>query len=323
MTLESQILIAVGLDLVLGDPRWLPHPVKGIGRLAASLEWVARRLIPWTTVAGIVTALAVCVTVGVTAWGAIRVAGMAHPIAADVVSIVLIYTAVAARDLTRHSMAVFRPLVAGDLGEARNQVGKMVGRDTDGLDEVDVTRATVESVAENTVDGVTGPLFWSIIAGPVGAMVYRAVSTLDSTFGYKNEQYAEFGWASARIEDVVTFIPARLTAPVVALAAIPLRQRPILSLRILRRDGRNHASPNAGLAEAAVAGALGVQLGGLNFYGGQPVATPKIGEPKVPLSARHILLANALMFVTTGCFLAAGLIARVAAVHLWCLWRTV
>jgi len=323
MRLEYQILIAVGLDLVLGDPRWLPHPVKGIGWLAARLEWLTRRLIPWARMAGVVTALVVCVTVGAAAWGAIRVAGMAHPIAADVVSIVLIYTTVAARDLARHSMAVFRPLAAGDLDEARKQVSMMVGRDTDGLNEADVTRATVESVAENTVDGVTAPLFWSIVAGPVGAMVYRAVSTLDSTFGYKNERYAKFGWASARMDDVAACIPARLTAPVVALAAIPLRQRPILSLRILFRDGRNHSSPNAGLAEAAVAGALGVQLGGLSYYGGQPQEKPTLGDGIVSLSARHIVLANALMFVTAGCFLAVGLIARVAAVHFWCLWRNV
>lgn len=241
MRLEYQILIAIGLDLVLGDPRWLPHPVKGIGWLCARLEWLTRRLIPWTTVAGIVTALAVCVAVGMTAWGAIRVAGMVHPVAGDIVSIVLIYTTVAARDLARHSMAVFRPLVSGDLVEARKQVGKMVGRDTDELDEANVTRATVESVAENTVDGVTAPLFWTLIAGPVGAIVYRAVSTLDSTFGYKNERYAEFGWASARMDDVAAFIPARLTAPIVALAAILLRQRPVLSLRILRRDGRGRS----------------------------------------------------------------------------------
>jgi len=322
MRLEYQILIAVGLDLVLGDPRWLPHPVKGIGWLCARLEWLTRRLIPRPRMAGVVTALAVCVTVGVAAWGMIRVAGMAHPIAADIVSIVLIYTTVAARDLARHSMAVFRPLVAGDLVEAREQVGTMVGRDTDRLDESDVTRATVESVAENTVDGVTAPLFWSMIAGPVGAMVYRAVSTLDSTFGYKNERYVEFGWASARMDDVAAFIPARLTAPIVALAAILLRQRPLLSLRILRRDGRKHSSPNAGLAEAAVAGALGVQLGGLSIYGGQPLAKPTLGEAEVPLTARHILLANALMLATTGWFLAVGLITRFASVHLWCLWRT-
>ena len=323
MNLEYQILIAVALDLVLGDPQWLPHPVRGIGRLAACCEWLTRRWIPWARISGIVTVLLVCTTVGAAAWTAIRVAALVHPIAADVVSIVLIYTTVAARDLARHGMAVFRRLMAGDLDGARGQVGRIVGRDTGQLDESGVIRATVESVAENTVDGVTAPLFWAMVAGPVGAIAYRAVSTLDSTFGYKNDRYIEFGWASARTDDAAAFLPARLTAPLVALAAATLGGRPALSLRIFLRDGRKHSSPNAGLAEAAVAGALGVRLGGVNYYGGRRRTTPAIGEANVALSARHIPLANALMFVTTGWFLALGLISRIMLIHTWCFWGTV
>ena len=220
MRLEYQILSAVAIDLVLGDPRWLPHPVRGIGRLALWLEAVVaprawgRRELPacWRRLPRILL-------VGLATWGAIRLAAAVHPWAADAVSIFVIYTTIAARDLARHSMAVFRPLVAGDLVEARRRVGAIVGRDTQQLDEAGVVRAAVESVAESTVDGVTAPLFFAAIAGPVGAMVYRAVNTLDSMFGHQDDRYRQFGWAAARIDDLANYLPARLTAPLICLAA--------------------------------------------------------------------------------------------------------
>ena len=180
-----------------------------------------------------------------------------------------------------------------------------------------VIRAAVESVAESTVDGVTAPLLFAVVAGPVGAMVYRTINTLDSMFGHRDATYCEFGWASAGIDDLANYIPARCTAPLVCVAAALLRLRPWLALKTLRRDGRKHASPNAGLTEAAMAGALGVQLGGRNCYGGQPVESPRIGEPIVPLCPNHIRLANVLMFTTAGLFSAVCLGMRVGAIHLW------
>jgi adenosylcobinamide-phosphate synthase len=188
MRLDYQILIAVALDLVVGDPRWLPHPVRGIGRLALWLEALSRRAFGATRLAGLCAAIATYVVVGGATWGVIRLAAAVDPLAADVVSILVIYTTIASRDLARHSMAVFRCLAAGDLVEARRCVGAIVGRDTDRLDEAGVIRAAVESVAESTVDGVTAPLLFAVIAGPVGAMVYRAVNTLDSMFGHKDER---------------------------------------------------------------------------------------------------------------------------------------
>jgi adenosylcobinamide-phosphate synthase len=242
-------------------------------------------------------------------------------VAADIASIVVIYTTIAARDLARHSMAVFRALASGDLPEARARVARIVGRDVQPLDEAGVTRAAVESVAESTVDGVTAPLFFAVLAGPVGAMVYRAVNTLDSMYGHQDDRYRQFGRFAARVDDAANYLPARLTAPLVCLAAIFVGQRPWDSLRILLRDRRNHASPNAGLPEAAMAGALGVQVGGLNYYDGQPLAKPTIGDAAVPLSARHIRLANALMFATAAMFLAACLALRLLCVDLWQHWR--
>ena len=310
MRLEYQILAAVLLDLALGDPRWLPHPVRGIGRLARWLERGSRRILGPTRIAGLAASLGTYAAAGGAAWGVIRLAAEIHPVAADAASIVVIYTTIAAQDLARHAMAVFAALAAGDLVEARRRVGAIVGRDTDRLDEAGVVRAAVESVAESTVDGVTAPILFAVVGGPVGAMVYRAVNTLDSMFGHQDEQYRQFGWAAARIDDLANYVPARLTAPLVCLAAAVLRLRPGLAVRTLLRDGRKHASPNSGLPEAAMAGALGVQLGGVNYYDGQPLEKPTIGDAVVPLAARHIRQANALMFVTTGLFLAAALSLR-------------
>ncbi|HYW80705.1 MAG TPA: adenosylcobinamide-phosphate synthase CbiB [Thermoguttaceae bacterium] len=317
--LEYQILIAVALDLLIGDPRWLPHPVKLIGRLAAWLESPSRRLIASARLAGVVTALLVIAISGSVAWGLVWAAACLHPLAGNTVSILLIYTCIAARDLAAHGVAVFRPLNAGNLGEARRRVAMIVGRDTDRLDESGVARATVESIAENLVDGVTAPLLFATIFGPVGAIVFKAINTLDSTFGYKNEQYAQFGWASARIDDVVNFLPARLTTPFVALAALLLHERPGGALRIARRDRRRHTSPNAGYPEAAFAGALGVQLGGPSFYFGQdrPVQKPLIGDRLCELRAVHICKANRLMIATTALFLVACVGARMIGQQLW------
>ncbi|MDD4889127.1 MAG: adenosylcobinamide-phosphate synthase CbiB [Phycisphaerae bacterium] len=316
MRLEYQILIAAGADLLLGDPRWLPHPVRGIGWLAARMETLTRWAIRPARLAGIVAAVGILGIAGGAAWGLIRLADLAHPIAADVVAIALLYTTIAARDLARHSMAVFRRLARGDLDAARKAVAMIVGRDTDRLDEAGVARAAVESVAESTVDGVTAPLFFAILFGPIGAIVYRAANTLDSMFGHKDERYREFGWASARIDDVLNFIPARLTGPLVCVVAAMLGQRPVNAARVLVRDGRKHDSPNAGLAEAAMAGALGVQVGGVNCYNGEPLEKPTIGDAILPLSARHIPWANALMFATAGVFLALGLSLRVVVTRL-------
>ena len=317
MRLEYQILAAVALDLVLGDPRWLPHPVRGIGWLAQRLEAPARNILPRPRAAGICVATIVVTVTGLAAWGLTRLAWTWNSIAADAVAVLLIYTAIAPRDLARHSMAVYRALNENDLPEARRRVGMIVGRDTENLDEPEVARAAVESVAESIVDGVTAPIFYAVLTGPVGAMVYRAVNTLDSTFGYRNERYRRFGSASARLDDVASFVPARLTAPLVGVAAWALGERAGDAFRVLRRDGRNHASPNSGLAEAAVAGALGVRLGGLNYYDGEPSPKPALGDADEPLAATHIRRANGLMFASCAIFLAVCLAARVGVVAAW------
>ncbi|MGE0155461.1 MAG: adenosylcobinamide-phosphate synthase CbiB [Geobacter sp.] len=298
--LYLQILLAILLDLLLGDPRWLPHPVQGIGWLAKRLETPLRRLITNQKLAGV---MMVCLVVGGTTSAALallQVSRLIHPLAGDLVTILVLYSCLATRSLYDHALAVYRPLLAGDLLTARQRVGWLVGRDTDGLDEAEVTRAAVESVAENTVDGCTAPLIYACLAGPLGAVAYKAISTLDSTFGYKNERYLQFGWASARLDDLANLLPARLTALLVLPAALLLGLDAGNAWRIFRRDRHNHPSPNGGQIESAVAGALQVRLGGINSYFGQPSRRPFMGEPLQPLTAKHILQAGRLMWLLYG-----------------------
>ena len=212
MRLEYQIVIALLLDLAFGDPRWFPHPVRLIGRLITALEGPARRAIPDARVAGTVTALTVILVTALATAVLIGIAGQIHPLLGDAAGILVLYTTLAARDLARHSLAVYRALEKFDLGEARRLVSWMVGRDTERLTETEVVRAAVESVAENTVDGIIAPLFFAALFGPVGAMAYKAVNTLDSMIGYKNESYIDFGRTAARIDDAANYIPARLVS---------------------------------------------------------------------------------------------------------------
>jgi adenosylcobinamide-phosphate synthase len=310
MRLEYQILIAILLDLALGDPRWFPHPVRLIGRLIAALEGPARRAIPDARTAGAVTALTVILVTAVATAALIGIAGQIHPLLGDAIGIVVLYTTIAARDLARHSLEVYRALERFDLAEARRLVSWLVGRDTERLTETEVVRAAVESVAENTVDGIIAPLFFAALGGPVAAMVYKAVNTLDSMIGYKSERYLDFGQTAAKIDDGANYLPARIAAPILTAAAALLGFRASAAWRIANRDGRKHQSPNAGIAEAAFAGALGVRLGGVMERRGRPVDLPEIGDPVVPLARGHILAANRLMFMATVIAVTTFLAAR-------------
>jgi len=298
MALEYQILIAILLDQLWGDPRWLPHPIRLIGAACSALEKMSRAMLP-PLAAGFTTVLLVlCLTGGVVS-GLLYGARLIHPWLETAMSILLFYTTFAARDLAKHSREVYQALAANDLGEARRRVGMIVGRDTANLDETGVARAAVESVAESMVDGVTAPLFFAVLGGPLAAMLYKAVNTMDSMFGYKNERYFKFGKAAARLDDLANFIPARLTSLLIPAAAFFLRLDMRRSLLILFRDRLNHASPNSGHSEAAVAGALGVQLGGTNIYFGKPVTKPTIGDATRTIEPQDILRTNRIMLLAS------------------------
>jgi len=305
-----QIILALLLDAVIGDPRWLPHPVVGIGRFALYLEQPLRKQFD-DKVAGIIAVTVVVLVTTVLIWDLCALAGSINQLLGDLVAILVLYTGFALRDLRGHALAVYRPLVAGDLAEARQQIAMLVGRDTENLDEGEIVRAAVESVAENTVDGVTAPLIFAFIAGPAGVMFYKAVNTLDSTFGYKNEHYLQFGWAAARFDDLVNFLPARLTALFVPVAARLLKLDGPGAWRIFQRDRHNHPSPNGGQTEAAFAGALGIQLGGLNHYGGEESNRPLMGDAVQPLRAAHIQQAVRLMVVTSLLVATSGILVNI------------
>jgi len=312
MSLEYQLLIAVGLDLLFGDPRWLPHPVRLIGRLALGLERPCRRLIPAPRPAGVVAVLLVIAITGITVYGLMQGAAFINTDLRTIISILLLYTTIAVRDLIIHSLDVYKALTQDDLVLARQKVGFIVGRDTTTLDAEGVTRAAIESVAESLVDGVTAPLFFACLGGPIGAMVYKAINTLDSTFGYKNERYLEFGWAAARLDDLANFVPARLTGLLLPLVAFFSGLDWRRSIRIFRRDRLQHASPNSGHTEAAVAGALGIRLGGPNYYFGKLVDKPLIGDAENPIAPQHIKQTNKLLVLTATLFLGIFVLLRLA-----------
>jgi adenosylcobinamide-phosphate synthase len=311
MGLEYQLIIALALDLIIGDPRWFPHPVRAIGRFAMWLELPLRRRITNEIVAGMATASIVVVASALVTGGIVLTGYAIHETVGTLISIVLLYTGIAARDLEAHSTDVRLALDAGNMVEAAQRVGMICGRDTDDLDQPAMVRATVESVAENMVDGVTAPLFFAAIGGPVGIMMYKAVNTLDSTFGYKNEKYIDFGWASARLDDLANFIPARITALVVPVAAFVVGLKPVSAVTVYLRDRNKHPSPNAGQTEAAFAGALGLQLGGLSYYSGRPSHKPTLGDPIVPCTSIRIREANQLMLWTSALVLALFLLVSV------------
>ncbi|MDY0184381.1 MAG: adenosylcobinamide-phosphate synthase CbiB [Desulfuromonadaceae bacterium] len=315
MPLWIQLLIALVLDALCGDPPRWPHPVQAIGRAALALEALLRRRLPdesrKESRAGLIATIFIVTATALITAGLVYAAAAMHPRLGDLISIVLLYTTLATRSLTDHARAVQQPLQRGDLITARAQLARLVGRDTDHLDESAISRAAVESVAENSVDGVTAPLLFALLGGPVGAMTYKAINTLDSTFGYKTERYLHFGRAAARLDDAATFIPARLTALLTFPAALLAGFDAHHSWRIFRRDRHNHPSPNGGQIEAAVAGALHIRLGGENRYFGEPTFRPYMGDvDDNPITAHHIGAALRLMWLTTTLMALLGLVGR-------------
>lgn len=270
---------AFAADLLFGDPRRLPHPVVGIGRLVNGLERLLYDRIRPRRLGGLMLVLLTLATAGAVAWGALALAAGLHPALGIIATVWLAWTCLAVRELHRQSAAVIDHLAAGDLGGARQALGMIVGRDTAGLDEQAILRACIETVAENSSDGIVAPLFYLGFGGPVAGMIYKAASTMDSMVGYKNDRYREFGWAAARLDDLLNWLPARLTTVMMAFSGFVLGFDAGSAWRMARRDGHKHASPNAGLPEAAAAGALGVQLGGPACYFGQWQEKPTFGDP--------------------------------------------
>ncbi|MBX3345184.1 MAG: adenosylcobinamide-phosphate synthase CbiB [Nitrospira sp.] len=298
------LALAAVLDVAVGDPRWFPHPVRGMG---AVIGWIDHRIRTicrseqTLQIAGVCLALGLPAAVyGAAAW-VIAEAVAVHPILGQAVGIGLASTTLAGRDLYDHVQAVTGALAAGDLAGARKAVAMIVGRDSAALTEPEIARATVETLAESASDGIIAPLVYLSLGGAPLALAYKAVNTLDSMIGHRDERYEHFGWASARLDDVLNWVPARLTGGFIALAAgLSTGQwhRIHESWYIQHRDGGKHPSPNSGQPEAAMAGALGVQLGGRNYYDGVPHDAERLGDGAAEVAPEHIGLATRLMLVT-------------------------
>ncbi len=301
-----EITLAYIADLIFGDPRWLPHPVKGIGWMIKKLEQPLRVMIRDERTAGIVLAIVVIGVSWCFSFVVISIASFVNRYLGYAFSILFIYSSIAIKDLGAESMEVYRPLEKKDITLARKKLSLIVGRDTCNLEPREIVRAAVETISENMVDGIISPLFYAFIGGAPLAIAYKAVNTLDSMVGYKNERYKYFGWASARIDDWANFIPARLSLLFVPLACLLAGKDAPSSLRIAGRDGRKNPSPNSGIPEAAIAGALGVQLGGLNFYNSIPGLKPLIGDEINALEPRHIKEAIKISYICSALFLIIG-----------------
>ena len=297
----TALLLGFCIDLLLGDPRWLYHPVQAIGWLIVKLEPPLRRAFPDSDRGQVRAGVAlVILVVGITGlvsggvlWGLHRL----HPMAGFAGEVILCWLILAAKSLRTESMKVVKALETGTLDDGRRAVSMIVGRDTEHLSEAEVLKAAVETVAENASDGILAPLLFAAVLGPVGGICYKAVNTMDSMVGYKNDQYLYFGRAAAKLDDVLNFLPARISGFLMAAAAC-LGFDGKNAFRIFFRDRKNHASPNSAHTEAACAGALGLQLGGTHDYFGKPVVKPTIGDDLRAVTRGDVAAANRLALTT-------------------------
>ncbi|QMI05617.1 adenosylcobinamide-phosphate synthase CbiB [Citrobacter sp. RHB25-C09] len=301
------------LDLLIGDPQNWPHPVRWIGNFISLAQQMIRRHCHSDRALRIGGGVLWLVVVGMTwaiAWGALALARTIHPWLGWIVEVWMIFTVLAGRSLATAAQDVERPLRAGDLEESRNKLSWIVGRDTSQLAPEQINRAVVETVAENTVDGIIAPLFYLLLGGAPLAMAYKAVNTLDSMVGYKHEKYRAIGMVSARLDDVANFIPARLSWLLLSVAAVLCGNDGARALRVGWRDRYNHSSPNCAWAEAPVAGALGIRLGGPNDYFGERVEKPWIGDATRNVTVDDISRTIRLMWVASTLVLVLFLVTR-------------
>lgn len=317
MTFEILLGISIILDLVFGDPRWYPHPVKLTGRLARIIEKISRKTINNAKIAGIFTTVTTVAIIVILVATILFLSGEIAMLLQTVIAVALLYSLIAVKDLLVHSRCVYNHLYPNEnITAARRAVGRIVGRDTASLDTNGVARACVETVTENMVDSITAPLFWSVVfslfapmtslstiaMAAIGMFFYKIINTMDSMFGYKNQCYMQFGWAPARLDDLVNFIPARISAMCIVVSAWILGFDYRNSMRVFVKDRNSHSSPNAGQTEAALAGALNIKLGGPSYYFAQPVEKNYINNVGEITSPDHILKTHTIVLTGAALF---------------------
>ena len=302
------------LDAIFGDPAWLPHPVVYMGKAISALEKGLRARLPKTPEGELLGGriLAFCLPVGTFALASLVCMGAAalHPLLGLAVQMFWCGQALAAKGLVQESTNVYRELTKPDLPAARIAVSRIVGRDTQALTAEGVTKAAVETVAENASDGVIAPLLYMLLGGAPLALTYKAINTMDSMVGYKNERYLHFGRAAAKLDDIANFLPSRIAALLWIAAAALTGNDARNAWRIWRRDRRNHASPNSAQTESACAGALNVQLAGPAYYFGEYYPKPTIGDAVRPIEPEDIRRADRMMYAESLLALALGLVIR-------------
>lgn len=299
-------------DLLLGDPEWFPHPVKGVGKLinffdnnlrGSSSKWVERLngVILTIVIVGISTSVAYLF---------IETTRGLNSFLGSLAWIYLGYAVLSIKDLRVKAREVLKEVEKNSLSEAKKKLSKIVGRDTQDLNEDRIVAATIESIAESTNDGIVGPLFYLVLGGPVLAFAYKSINTLDSMVGYKNKKYLHFGWFSAKLDDAVNFIPARISGFLIAVSSAIIGGRFKESIEVMARDSNKHSSPNSGVSEAAMAGALGIRLGGPSTYQGKVLERPYLGEEKRILQPLFINEALSVSLIASILMLSIGIILR-------------
>lgn len=295
------IYIGYVIDLIIGDPYSFPHPVRYIGKLIKTNENKIRKIAKTDKNLKIGGFVLWFVTVGITylvTYLTVKLSSFV-PGGFLIANSILIYTTLATKCLKDEAVKIYKVLKSKDIEKSRIQLSYIVGRDTTSLDEGEIIRATVETVAENTVDGIIAPMFYAFIGGAPLAMAYKAINTLDSTVGYKNEKYMNLGFASAKIDDIANYIPARISVLLMTIGSLILGYDYKSCFKISIRDRKNHKSPNCAYPEGAVAGALGVQLGGTNIYFGKEVYKPTIGDKIRKIEIEDIVRTHKIMYATS------------------------
>jgi len=302
------IPLAYILDLVFGDPQWHWHPVRLIGKLIERLENKLNTAKLNKIFCG---AVLVILVVGLTVFGVggiLKLARLIHPFLFYIVSTLFIYFSLSIKALAAEAVKIYKNLESGDIQKARNNLSLIVGRDTLELNEQEIIRATVETVAESTMDGIIAPLFYAFLGGPVMVWVYKVINTLDSMVGYRNERFKEFGYVSAKLDGLLNFIPSKITCFLISVSILCCGKRWLDSLKEAGRYLLNGPGVNSDAVEAAMAGGLGIQLGGANFYDSVAIHKPFIGQAVEPLNIKHIRQSVNIAYISSALMLIMGII---------------
>ncbi len=307
--LALQIGIAFILDILIGDPRWLPHPVRIIGKCVELLEKVLRKAFASERLAGVFLAGIIVSGTYLLTREIINMFSHLGKIWEFAISTIIIFFSLSIRDLFKEAKGVMKELESGNIGQARESLSQIVGRDTHNLNKQQITKACVETTAENSVDGIIAPLFFAFIGGPALAMAYKAINTLDSMVGYKYRKYLNLGWASANLDDIANYVPARIAAIILPMSSYMCGADFLNSIKIIKRDRRKHPSPNSGIPEAAIAGALGIKLGGPSTYKGVISNKPFIGDQTNEIVTDNIKHTIRVVFVAAVLSVTLGIAA--------------